>query len=71
VLVQALVAQATIERFYEAILLRLSRRDVMPLNAGVLAPGEDSMTGQLALASKSLENGGRIFFWGSNQGPAD
>ena len=47
VLVQALVAQATIERFHEAVLLRLARRDVMPLDPGVLAPREDSMTGQL------------------------
>jgi len=47
VLVQALVAQATIERFYKAVLLRLAQRDVMPLDPGVLAPGEDGMTGQL------------------------
>ena len=44
VLVQALVAQATIERFHEAVLLRLARRSVMPLDAGVLAPGEDGVT---------------------------
>jgi hypothetical protein len=47
VFVQALVAQATIERFYRAILLRLTRRDVMPFDPGVLAPGEDGMTSQL------------------------
>ena len=46
-LVQALVAQATIERFYKAVLLRFSGCDVMPLDPGVLAPGEDRMTGQL------------------------
>jgi hypothetical protein len=46
VLVQALVAQATIERFDEAVLLRLPRGDVVPLDAGVLTPGEDGMTGQ-------------------------
>lgn len=40
VLVQALVAQA-IEVFDEAVLLRLTGRDVMPLDAGVLAPDED------------------------------
>ncbi len=47
VLVQTLVAQAAIERFHEAVLLRLAGRNVMPLNAGVLAPGEHGMTGQL------------------------
>jgi hypothetical protein len=31
VLVQALVAQATIERFHKAILLRLARGDVAPV----------------------------------------
>lgn len=46
VLVQTFVAQATIERFHEAILLRLAGRNVMPLDAGVLAPGEHGMTGQ-------------------------
>ena len=46
VFVQALVAQATIERFHKAILLRLAGRDVMPLDAGILAPGEHGMTGQ-------------------------
>ena len=47
VLVQALVAQATIERCHKAILLRLARGNVVPLDAGVLALGENSMTGQL------------------------
>ena len=46
VLVQALVAQATIEQFHKAVLLRLAGRDVMPLDAGVLASGEHGMTGQ-------------------------
>jgi hypothetical protein len=46
VLVQALVAQATIEALNEAVLLRLARSDVMPLDAGVLAPGENGVTGQ-------------------------
>ncbi len=45
-LVQALVAQATIERFHKAVLLRLARRDVVPLDPGVLALGEDGVTGQ-------------------------
>lgn len=47
VLVQALVPQATIEAFDEPLLLRLTRRDVMLLDPGVLAPGEDGVTGQL------------------------
>ena len=47
VLVQALVAQATIKAFDKAVLLRLARRDVMPLDPGVLAPGEDGVTGEL------------------------
>lgn len=46
VLVQALIAQATIERFHEAVLLRLAGRDLVPLDAGVMAPGEDGMAGQ-------------------------
>ena len=46
VFVQTLVAQATIERFYKAILLRLPRGNVVPLDAGVLTPGEDGVTGQ-------------------------
>jgi hypothetical protein len=40
VLVQALVAQATIERIYKAVLLWLVRRDVLPLDTGVQAAGE-------------------------------
>jgi hypothetical protein len=47
VLVQALVAQATIKAFDEAVLLRFARRDVVPLNPGVLALGKDGVTGQL------------------------
>ena len=46
VLVQALVAQATIKALDEAVLLRLARSDVVPLDPGVLAPGEDGVTGQ-------------------------
>ena len=49
-LVQALVVQATSERFHKAVPLWLTRRDVMPLEAGVLALGENSMTGQLGPA---------------------
>ncbi len=55
VLVQAFVAQATIERFYEAVLLgpfdfaqeSLAGRDVLPLDPGVLSPGEYGVSGQL------------------------
>ena len=47
VFVQTLVAQATIKAFDEAVLLRLARRDVMPLDARVLALGKDGVTGQL------------------------
>lgn len=48
VFVQTLVAQATIERFHKATQLRLPRGDVVPLDAGVLTPGEDGMTQQPA-----------------------
>lgn len=34
-------------RFHKAVLLRLARRDVMPLDPGIPAPGEDGVTGQL------------------------
>ena len=47
VLVQALVPQATIKAFDEAVLLRLTGRDVMPLDPVVLALGKDGVTGQL------------------------
>jgi hypothetical protein len=47
VFVQALVARATIKAFDEAVLLRLARRDVIPFDPGVLASGEDGVTGQL------------------------
>lgn len=45
--VQTLVAQATIERFHKAILLRLPRGDVVPFDPGDLTSGEDGMIGQL------------------------
>ena len=48
VLVQALVAQATVKRFHKAVLLGLARRDVMPLNPCVLALREHGATGQLS-----------------------
>src|ERR1700759_775583 len=46
-LVQTPVPEAPIKALDEAVLLRLAWRDVMPLDAGVLAPGEDRMAGQL------------------------
>ena len=49
VFVQALVAQTTVKRFGKAVLLRLARRGVRPLDRGVLAPGEDGVTGQLSV----------------------
>ena len=47
VFVQTLVAQATIKAFNEAVLLRLARRDLMPLDPCVLAPRQHGVTGQL------------------------
>ncbi|TKD51850.1 hypothetical protein FBR43_14660 [Sphingomonas baiyangensis] len=45
-LVQTFVAQVTTERFDEGVLLRLTRRNVMPpLDADVLALGEHCVTG--------------------------
>lgn len=46
-LVQALVAQPAVEALDEGVLCRLSRRDVVPLNAGLAHPFQDRMTGQL------------------------
>lgn len=45
-LVKEFFAQATIECFHKSILLRLARRDVAPLDAGVLAPSKDRVAGQ-------------------------
>jgi hypothetical protein len=45
VLVQALVAQATIKALNEAVLLRLPRRDVMLLDPYVLAPRKHGVIG--------------------------
>jgi hypothetical protein len=46
-LVQELVAQPGVEALDEGILCRLSRRDVVPLDAGFRGPGEDGVAGQL------------------------
>ena len=46
-LIEALVAQPAVEAFDEGVLCRLSRRDVVPLDAGLTDPSQDRMTGQL------------------------
>lgn len=46
-LVEARVPQATIKRFHERILRRLSGRDVVPFDPGLLHPFQDRVTGQL------------------------
>lgn len=47
-LVQALVAQAPVQAFDEAILLRLAGRDGMPLNPTLFLPTQDCVRGQLS-----------------------
>ena len=54
VFVRALVAQATLEALDEAVLPRFAWRDAMPLDAGVLAPGKDRMTGRLGASLVSI-----------------
>ena len=56
-LIQAFVAQATNERFDESVPLRLAWRDIIPLDAGVLAPGQDGMTSQLSPFSLTTMHG--------------
>ena len=46
-LVQAFVTQPPVEAFDEAVLLRLARRDVMPVDPAILRPLEDRHAGQL------------------------
>ena len=46
VLVQALIPKAAIEALHEAVLHRFAGRDVVPVDAGVLAPSEHGHTGQ-------------------------
>ncbi len=46
-LVEELVAEAAVEALDEAVLHRLARRDVVPVDASPLAPGEDCHRGQL------------------------
>jgi hypothetical protein len=45
--VRALIAQATIKRFHKSVLLGMAGRDVMLLDLGILASGQNGMTGQL------------------------
>lgn len=40
-LVQEVVALASIDALYEAVLAKLSRRDVVPFDIGLLAPAQD------------------------------
>jgi hypothetical protein len=46
-LVQTLVAQAANKALNEAVLLRLVRRELLPLDPCILAPCERGVTGQL------------------------
>ena len=43
VLIEALVAQATVEALHEAILDRFARCDVVPFNTAFLLPGQDGV----------------------------
>ena len=45
-LIEALIAQATVEAFDEGVLGGLAGRDIVPLDLGVLDPFEDRVTGQ-------------------------
>src|SRR3546814_2058905 len=46
-LVEALVTQAAVEALDIAVLLRLARRDVVPLDRSLLRPSQDRQAGQL------------------------
>jgi hypothetical protein len=46
-LVEAFVPQATVEALHEAVLHRLARRDVVPLDPSLLRPAQDGRRGQL------------------------
>src|SRR3546814_12756667 len=45
-LVEALVTQAAVEALDIAVLLRLARRDVVPLDRSLLRPSQDRQAGQ-------------------------
>lgn len=46
-LVETLVTQAAVEALDIAVLLRLARRDVVPLDRPLLRPSQDRQAGQL------------------------
>jgi hypothetical protein len=46
-LVQTFIAQPADEAFRKRVLLRLARRNVVPANPALLAPGQDRNAGQL------------------------
>src|SRR4028118_1743856 len=45
--VETLVPEAAVEALHEGVLHRLSGRDVVPFDAGLLAPPQDGYRGQL------------------------
>jgi hypothetical protein len=49
VLVETLVTQPPDEALDEAVLLRLARRDVVPLQAALLLPAQDGIGGELLI----------------------
>ena len=46
-LVEALIAQPTVKALHEAVLHRLARHDVVPLDMPVFLPRQDGIRGQL------------------------
>jgi len=54
-LVQQLIAQATIERLDEDVLLRLARVDVMPWNGVLVGPSQNGPTGELGPVARREE----------------
>lgn len=50
-LIQQFIAQATVERLDEGVLLRLARIDVMPWNGILVGPSQDGPAGELGPAS--------------------
>ena len=57
-LVEQLVAQAAVEAFDEAVLLRLTRINVMPSNIVIASPLQDRTTGELCAVI--TDNAGRL-----------
>src|SRR5690242_1986774 len=52
-LVQTLVAQSANEALGERVLLRLAWRDIVPVDLGLLAPGQDGIACQLGAPGSS------------------